>query len=108
MFGDPMRDAAREERVMRALRGWPEGERLPALAVFGHHAGLDRGARDTAEVERRLRAVLDRLVAQRRVCLRVHPPGNRALAWLVRLAETGRILHSSAAPAHWFDLSGAC
>lgn len=105
MFGDPMRDAARAERVMRALRQMLPGELLPPLAVFGHRVGLDRAAGGPAEVERRVRAVLERLVAQRRVCLRVHPPGGRACAWLVQLVETGRILHSSAAPAHWFDLS---
>lgn len=103
---DPMRDAVRQERVLRLLRAWPAGETLPSLAGFALRVGLGRGGVTPGAAEARLRAVLAGLDAAGRVRVMTYPQGWPVPAWLVQMPD-GRVLRGAGVPAHWLHQVGA-
>ena len=89
-------------RLARLLRGWPEGEPLPSPQGLALRAGLATDHESSVAVHRLVRALaalqaagVVRTVAGTRDAFM----GQR----VVLLCESGRLLRTEGAPAHWDD-----
>ncbi len=94
--------AVRVARLARLLRGWPEGEVLPAPGELAAQAGMAPDHEPHVALQRLSRAFV---ALEEAGVLRTVAGGRDGYTRerLVLLRESGRVLRTARAPDHWLD-----
>lgn len=98
----PPRDSG-PVRVMAMFRAWPEGEALAGTGELARRAGFGAPERSASAAAAMFVASLRALQGRGEVLVVDASNGRAGGERMVLLPQTGRVLRTPGAPAHWVD-----